>query len=64
MAFSVEVICRACMENFSGNSMALINKKKKRKTSICKNYEELTGSKVNILASSGEFQINLISIKF
>lgn len=49
MAFSVESICRACMENFSGNSMPLINKKKRRKTTICQNYEELTSLRVNFI---------------
>lgn len=46
MAFSCDLLCRACMEPFSGNSMPLMNKKKSRKTSIGVNFEELTMLKV------------------
>lgn len=46
MAFSCELLCRACMEPYQGNSMPLLNKKKKKKTPICSNFEELTNLKV------------------
>lgn len=46
MVFSCENLCRACMEPFTGNSMPLMSKKKKKKAPICKNFEELTSLKV------------------
>jgi hypothetical protein len=47
MAFQVETLCRACMESIVGNSMPLMNKKKNRKSDICKNFEELSNLTVN-----------------
>ena len=46
MSFSCENLCRSCMEVTQSGSVLLFNKKKKRKTQICLNYEEICNLKV------------------
>ncbi|KAG5668162.1 hypothetical protein PVAND_016114 [Polypedilum vanderplanki] len=46
MSFSCENLCRSCMEVTQSGSVLLFNKKKKKKTQICHNFEELSSLKV------------------
>ncbi|XP_070503131.1 zinc finger protein 260-like [Chironomus tepperi] len=46
MSFSCENLCRSCMEVTQSGSVLLFNKKKKKKTQICLNYEEICNLKV------------------
>jgi hypothetical protein len=49
MSFSVDNLCRGCMEPYKNVPALLFNKKKKKKSQICANFESLSGLKVNKL---------------